>query len=181
MKWFATKKSDSTQLLAQAFDRYYLQIYRYFRFRGVNVEEAKDLASRTFEMAIQHWNQFDPQKGQIQTWLFAIAHNLAINHWKIEKTMATDPLNDDLPDYGKDDFENRIITQEHRGQLLAALNSLDLRSRQIIALKFGGPLTNRQIGQLMDISEQNVAVILFRSLMKIRKKLANGEVNDDNR
>ena len=35
-----------------------------------------------FEKALANLRRYDPRKGHIQTWAFAIAHNLAINHWK---------------------------------------------------------------------------------------------------
>ena len=69
-------------LLERAFDTYYPAIFRYFRYRGADADTANDLAAAAFERALNHLHQFDPRKAQIQTWLFAIAHNLAINHWK---------------------------------------------------------------------------------------------------
>lgn len=179
MKSFPTRHSSPDQLLEQAFDQYYPRLYRYFRLRGAASEEAQDLASAVFERAIHHLPQYDPQKSHIQTWLFAIAHNLAINHWKAEAVRAAARLEDDYPDLENASPEGEIIQAENQELLLQALNQLDSRARQIIALKFGAPLTNRQIGRLMHLSEQNVGVILYRSLLKIRKFLIISEVNHD--
>jgi RNA polymerase sigma-70 factor (ECF subfamily) len=51
------------------------------------------------------------------------------------------------------------------------VQSLDGRARQILALKFGGALTNRQIAGITGLTESNVGVILYRSLTKLRALL----------
>jgi RNA polymerase sigma-70 factor (ECF subfamily) len=157
--------------LEQAFERYYPAVFRYFRYRGADPETANDLASSTFELALKNLSRYDPRKAQIQTWLFAIAHNLGINHWKAEKQTA--PLDDDLPAPDDPPLEQALILVQDKEQILQALQSLDGRAREILAFKFGGLLTNRQIAELTDLTESNVGVILYRSLLKLRILLAN--------
>jgi RNA polymerase sigma-70 factor (ECF subfamily) len=70
--------------LDQAFERYYPAIFRYFRYRGADADTANDLTSSTFERALRGIDRYDARKSQMQTWLFAIARNVAINHWKSE-------------------------------------------------------------------------------------------------
>mgnify|MGYP000259333154 CR=1 FL=1 len=164
-------RSTVTTSFKQAFELYYTSIFRYFRFRGADADTANDLASTTFERALRGINHYDPRKSQIQTWLFAIARNVAINHWKSESIRSTIPLDDDIPDFDDPPLEDALILTEHKEQILLALQSLDSRAREIIALKFGGPLTNRQIAELTKLSEQNVGVILYRSLLKLRTLL----------
>ena len=172
MKIFSKVVAAKPILLDQAFEKYYPSIFRYFRYRGADVDTANDLASSTFERALRAIHRFDPRKSQIQTWLFAMARNVAINHWKSEAIRFSVPLDDELPDLGDAPLENAIIITEDKEQILTALQSLDARTREIIALKFGGPLTNRQIAELVNLTEQNVAVILYRSLSKMRQLLS---------
>lgn len=157
--------------LDQAFERYYPAIFRYFRYRGADADTANDLASSTFERALRALDHYDARKGQIQTWLFAIARNVAINHWKSEAIRFSIPLDEELPDFNDPPLEDAVIFAQDKAQLLLILHSIEPRAREIIALKFGGPLTNQQISDLIGISEQNVAVILYRSLLKLRKLL----------
>ena len=161
------------ELLEQAFERYYPALFRYFRYRGAEADSANDLASATFEQALKNLQRYDPRKNQIQTWLFAIAHNLGINHWKAEK--HTTPLDEDLPVPDDPSLEKTIILIQDKEQILQALQALDGRAREILALKFGGPLTNRQIAELTNLTESNVGVILYRSLLKLRILLANSQ------
>jgi RNA polymerase sigma factor (sigma-70 family) len=159
--------------LEQAFEHYYPAVFRYFRYRGADPETANDLASSTFEQALKNLSCYDPHKGQIQTWLFAIAHNLGINHWKAEKQTA--PLDDDLPIPDAPPLEQGLILIQDKEQVLQALQFLDLRAREILALKFGGLISNRQIAGLTNLTESNVGVILYRSLLKLRTLLASAQ------
>ena len=165
--------------LEKAFEVFYPAVFRYFRFRGADADTANDLASSTFERALKNIASFDPRKAQIQTWLFTIAHNLGINHWKAEKLTA--PLDDDLPIPDDPPLEQALIFNQDKEQILQALQSLDHRARETLALKFGGLLTNRQIADLNNLTESNVGVILYRSLLKLRALLENNqtEANHD--
>ncbi len=158
-------------LLERAFDTYYPAIFRYFCFRGADPDTANDLAASAFERALKHLHQFDPRKAQIQTWLFAIAHNLAINHWKFEAAHATEPLDDDIPVFDETPLEETLVLIQQKDQVLLVMQSLDGRARQVLALKFGGALTNRQIAGITGLTESNVGVILYRSLIKLRALL----------
>lgn len=169
---FSKKTAGTPVRLDQAFEQYYPSIFRYFRYRGADVDSANDLASSTFERALRAIHRFDPCKSQIQTWLFSIARNIAINHWKSESIRFSQRLDDKMRDLDEPPLEDVMVSLENKEQILAALQSLDPRAREIIALKFGGPLTNRQIAQLVNLTEQNVAVILYRSLLKLRQLLS---------
>lgn len=160
-------------LLESAFDRYYPAIFRFFRYRGADVDTANDLAASVFERALAHLDQFDPHKAQIQTWLFAIARNLSFNHWKSEK--ETVPLDEELP---QNDLppEELMIQAHDKERILLALQALDNRSHEVLALKFSGELSNREIAELIGLSESNVGVILYRSLVKLRTVLITSQM-----
>lgn len=180
LKLFTKAKINTSVPLDQAFERYYPAIFRYFRYRGADTDTANDLASDTFEHALRALERYDARKSQIQTWLFAIARNLGINHWKSEAIRGSAPLDDDLPDLDDPPLEDGLVLAQDKEQILHAIQSLPPRAREILALKFGGPLTNRQIAELTGLSEQNVGGILYRTLLKLRDLLtAEKEARDD--
>ncbi|HET9911239.1 MAG TPA: sigma-70 family RNA polymerase sigma factor [Anaerolineales bacterium] len=174
MNLSSRRRPASHNLLEQAFDRYYPAVFRYFRYRGVDAETANDLAASVFERALAHLDQFDPRKSQIQTWLFAIARNLSINNWKLEK--ETMPLNDELSGQEDPPLEELVIHTQDKERVLLALQALDKRSREILALKFSGELSNREIAKLTGLGESNVGVILHRSLLKLRNLLSPSQM-----
>lgn len=158
--------------LEQAFERYYPAIFRYLRLRGADADTANDLTAATFERALSRFAQYDPDRAQLQTWLFVIARSLAANHWKTESRF--EPLDDEFQEETPGPEQEIMLTQ-NREQVLAALQILDPRARELIALKFGGPLNNRQVAELTGLTESNVGVILYRSLLKLRAALIEAQ------
>ncbi|MDD5370913.1 MAG: sigma-70 family RNA polymerase sigma factor [Anaerolineaceae bacterium] len=158
--------------LTEAFERYYPAIFKYYRYRGADSDTANDLASTVFERALVKLASFNPEKAAFPTWLFAIAHHLAINHWKaqarsrpVSLDVAALPASEPSPD-------EALLRQERLEILLAALQALEEREREIVALKFAGALTNRQISGLVGLSAGNVGVILYRALQKLKTRLS---------
>jgi RNA polymerase sigma-70 factor (ECF subfamily) len=158
----------------EQFDHYYPAVYKYFRYRGADSDTANDLAAAVFERALAKINTFDPGKAAFNTWIFTIAHNLGINHWKAQtraQALSIDPAQP-----GSDPHpEDLIIHQEGITALLAALGELEEREREVVVLKFTGALTNRQIAGLVNLTASNVGVILYRAIHKMKLELEGTE------
>ena len=54
-------------------------------------------------------------------------------------------------------------------QLICQLPKLKDRERELLGLKYAGGLTNRQIASLIGLTEQNVGVILYRAVARLRR------------
>jgi RNA polymerase sigma factor (sigma-70 family) len=155
--------------LAQQFQHWYPVVFRYFRLRGADVDTANDLAAGVFEHALRQLERFDPRRGSFAAWLFAIAHNLGVNHWRAQAAHPAETLEEweNLAD-GQTLPEITLVALEDREAMLAALTHLEQRERDLLALKFSARLTNRQIARMTGLSESNVGVILFRALHHLR-------------
>ncbi|MNJ03230.1 RNA polymerase sigma factor SigX [compost metagenome] len=55
------------------------------------------------------------------------------------------------------------------------MQALKTKERHIVALKFGAGLKNVEIAQLLDISESNVGVMLFRVMKKLKLELERND------
>lgn len=159
--------------LAEQFDRYYPLVFKYFRYRGMDSDTANDLAAMVFERALASINRFDSRKATFNTWIYTIARNIAINHWKTQarvKNVAIDFVNEKP---GKDiSPEESLIHAERVEKLLAALGGLPDRDREVVILKFAGCFSNRQIASLMGLSPNHVGIILYRALIKMKTELS---------
>jgi RNA polymerase sigma factor (sigma-70 family) len=166
-----TKHGFDLESLAES---HYGKVFKYFRFRGLDADEANDLTASVFERAISKLNRYDPSRGAPSTWLFAIARNMLNNHWRREALRKAMPLvmvegqhsDDPLP-------EEAAVRKEARKELLNALGSLDKRDRDLIGLKFSALMTNREIAELTGLTESNVGVILYRAVRKLKGLLTH--------
>jgi len=71
------------------------------------------------------------------------------------------------PEPSRDDGE-----PERRATVQAALEALDPRERELVALKFHAGLSNAEIGDLLGISESNAGTKVHRAVTKLRKACA---------
>lgn len=160
---------DQQNDLGQQFERWYPAVFRYFRLRGADADTANDLAAAVFERALQQLKRYDASKGAFSTWLFTIARHTGANHWKAQFTRGrgwvepSENLPDRLPQP-----EEALVGQEELSEALAALDRLEEREREMLALKFSARMTNRQISALTGLSESNVGVILYRAIQRMR-------------
>lgn len=162
------------QDISKNFDLYYSALYKYFRYSGADPETANDLAATIFERALLKMRTYDPQKASVKTWLFAIAHNVAANFWRANARRQIVPLDQVTSTSDPSPLiEELIIDHQTVDQLLVALNQLENREREVIALRFAGRLTNSQISGLLGLTESNVGVIVYRSLKQLKAIMSN--------
>lgn len=163
-------------IFAEIFDRYYSRIYKYMRYRLNSVEEAEDLSSQVFEKVMQKIETYRPDRAPFEVWMFSIAQNTVNAYYRRRKRGIWFPLESirDLPSE-RPNPEEKAVRNEEQGRLLVALSSLEERERNIIAMKFAGGLKNKEIAEIMGLSESNTGVILYRALHRLREILKSEE------
>jgi len=151
---------------SEVYNKYFPKLYKYTLYRVGDINTAEDLVSEVFEKMLVKFNTYNPGKGKFSTWLFTIANNVIINYFR-KNNRYTEPSDFEKVE-AKYRLEDLIIDRELKELLLKAIMYLDDRQRNIIALKFGACLTNRQIARVMNITDSNVGTILYRSLKKLK-------------
>jgi RNA polymerase sigma-70 factor (ECF subfamily) len=159
--------ATQSDVYSELYNKYFPRLYKYVLYRVGDINAAEDLVSEVFEKVFVKYNTYNPVKGKFSTWLFAIANNAIINHFRKNNNRYAEPVDIEKVE-SKYRLEDLIVDQELKELLLKAIMSLDDRQRNIIALKFGACFKNRQIAQMMNISESNIGTIIYRSLKKLR-------------
>ena len=157
------RAADWDRLYAEQLPR----IYNYFRYR-VGADDAEDLTSETFEKAWRARHTYRRDLGAFTTWLYAIARNVAIDHFR--RRVAHEPLDAASHVAAPGSPELDAIKESDRRRVARLLAALDERSREIIALRYGAGLTNRAIARLIGLSESNVGTILHRAIAELRSR-----------
>jgi RNA polymerase sigma-70 factor (ECF subfamily) len=154
------------------YDTYFKRIYNYIRYRVNDPHTADDLTAHVFETLLTHFEQYDPERGPFEPWLFAIARNTVNQQFRRKRFPGIQwEIFTNHPAPGPQPEEN-VIERETKDELLAALAKLDERARDLVGLKFFARLTNRQIAEMTRLDESHVGVILFRAIARLRCSLA---------
>lgn len=163
---------------ASAYEEHVWQVYGFFAYRVSSREAAEDLTQLTFERGWRAWGRYDARRAQVSTWLLTIARNLLIDHYRSAgSARIIEPLHDTA--------EQHLPTAELAPslgltpELARALAALDLRAREIVALRYGGDLTGPEIAELTGLTLANVQQILSRSLRQMRLHLGESDEQQD--
>jgi RNA polymerase sigma-70 factor (ECF subfamily) len=159
---------------AELFREHHPRIYNYFRYRVDWQEDAEDLTSMTFERAYAYLGRFDATRGAFSPWLFRIAHNVLANYYRARQRRSAHEADGDLPaDLATPapSPETQVIQRETISRLLQGARTLSQRDQEVIALKFAGPLSNGEIGQILGLKEKTVSVVLWRAIQRLQRHL----------
>ena len=125
---------------------------------------AEDVVAQAFERAYRKRGSFDAKRGSQRAWLFGIARNAALD--ELRRRKRTTALVAEPGEIAADDDPEALA---RRVTVRAALNGLEPRDRELIALKFHGGLNNGEIAKLLGTSESNVGTKLHRAVNKLRE------------
>ena len=144
------------------------RVYNYFRFRLGQEREVEDLTSRTFEKAWTARGQYRRDLAGFSTWLFKIAQNLIVDHVRSQRNYVSidHAVNLTVTDIADDSVER----QSNLARLASLTRELPPRDRELVALKYGAELSNRDIARLTGLSESNVGSILHRLVQNLRAR-----------
>jgi RNA polymerase sigma-70 factor (ECF subfamily) len=105
-----------------------------------------------------------------RTFLFRIAHNRSLTHVWRRKGTAGEPLDAHEPRDPGDAPDELAARQQRRRQLQQAIRSLSIAHRQVLTLMLED-LTNREIAEVLGISEGAVAVRATRARQALKRAL----------
>jgi RNA polymerase sigma-70 factor (ECF subfamily) len=150
-----------------AYETHAESIYRFFYWRTQDSELSQDLTSSVFEKAWRSKESF--QGGSVRAWLYRIARNLLIDHWRHKQDM---PLtNQDTLVSDTEELSVEVDKQLMAEQLQQALTQLPTEMHYVVSLRFIEGLSCKHVARLTGLSESNVRVTQYRALKKLRKYL----------
>jgi RNA polymerase sigma-70 factor (ECF subfamily) len=144
------------------------RIYNYFRFRVGDEKIAEDLTSATFEKAWKNRHRYKSDLSAFSTWIHTIANRIAIDYYRRDQRSGVKISLGNLPSH--QDPDDIIEKKDDLNKLSNLLKTLSSREREVVSMKYGLELTNKEIAKLTKLSESNIGVILHRSLKQLRKK-----------
>lgn len=153
--------------LEQAYADHLDDVYGFLRYRLARPQDAEDMSQAVFERAARARDRFDPARASPKTWLLTIARNLLIDHFRSTAGKVDVELSALEGDHAHHDTLDLGLSPE----LSSALQTLRVRDREILALRYGADLPADDIAAITGVSSANVHQILSRSLRRLREQL----------
>ncbi|MBQ4068372.1 MAG: RNA polymerase sigma factor [Lachnospiraceae bacterium] len=158
------------ELLRQLYAKYRNELFLYLYSLCKNYELAEDILQETFVKAILSLKENHPN---IKAWLYMVGRNIYYNYAKREMSKIDSSEMEDIPD-NKNMIES-LIDSENRRLLYKALDSLAGIKKEVLQLFYFSNMSQRDISSMLNISQENVRVLIYRGKREIKNYLeANG-------
>ena len=144
------------------------RLYNYFRYRLGDESVAEDLTSVVLEKAWTKRHRYRKDRASFSTWLFSIAQNEVISYFRKRRVLLPISMAEKAT---SETTEATAEQSQDLSQLSSLLANLPERERELVSLKFGADLNNREIAIVTGLSESNVGTILSRVLQKLREQM----------
>ena len=167
----AKSDADSFGVL---YDHYFQRVYSFVYSKVNTQEDAEDITAEVFEKILTGLSSYECRGLPFGAWVFRIARNVIINHYNATSKKKTTDL-DEIAELSTDEEKSSPSIKAKHSELSNSvervIKGLPEREQSILQLKFFSGLNNREIALTMGITEQNVGIILFRTLRKIKPDL----------
>jgi RNA polymerase sigma-70 factor, ECF subfamily len=151
------------------FDR----IYGYLHMTVGNRHDAEDLTTQTFLKMLESIGRFQFRSAPFSAWLFRIAHNLAMDHFRASRRIQ---LEEDVPEPVGDAEVSAEVEAFHaigRASMLEMIEELSPEQRQVLTLKFVFDFSNVDVATILGKTEGAVKSLQHRALVALQKRLAS--------
>lgn len=169
--YIARAREGDSSAFGALYESYAPAIYRFIAVKVSTRQEAEDLLHEVFMSAWQKLPGFTEQGFPFGSWLYKIARNRVIDHYRTKKVSVS--IDDETS--GFEDLEDKVTpVGEALDQTLdieaikGALDQLSDEQREVIEMRFMADLSPAEIAQITGKREGTVRIIQFRALKKIK-------------
>ena len=154
------------------YGKYKDRVYSFIYLRILAESEAEDITQETFLKALQSIKKVEWRGVLLENWFLKIAQNNGIKC--LRDRNRTRPVPDPVPLMEADPrggpHEN-LERKEKERIIFKWLHSLDPQSRAIVVLRCFHEKSIKEIAEIVEISESNVKIRLFRARKRLRDML----------
>ena len=161
---------DKNISMDRVYQDYSNMIYKYLLSKTGNADIAEELTQETFYQAVKSADKFD-FSSKVSTWLCGIAKNKLYEYWR--KHPHTEELDENTEALST--LEEQYISDESRLEILKAIHNITEPAREVLYLRLFSELSFREIGEILDKTEQWARVTYYRGKLTLRKELTENE------
>ena len=149
------------------FDR----IYSYLHMSVGNRHDAEDLTTQTFLKMLEAIGRFRWKTAPFSAWLFRIAHNLAMDHFRATKRTQPEEEVPEPPGSEEASAEEQAMHSIGRQSMLELIENLSHEQQQVLTLKFVFNFPNAEVATILGKTEGAIKSLQHRALVSLQKQL----------
>jgi RNA polymerase sigma-70 factor, ECF subfamily len=169
-------RNGDAESIAQLVEQYQHRLYRYLLRLVSRPSTAEDLFQQTWLRVMERIQYYDPRRS-FEGWLFAVAHNLAIDHLRRKQPESLDeplPSGETQADLTRSENPGALdllMTKERATYVVGAIAELPIAFREVITLRFEEGMKLEEIATVLSLPMGTVKTRLHRALKALRLTL----------
>lgn len=160
------KKED----FGKRYDEHVKKIYEFIYFKTHHKETAEDLTANTFMKALTNLESFDEDKASFKTWLYSIARNTVIDHYRMRK--ETVDLEDAWDLHTGENIERDTELQMKIESVQKYMEKLKPEQREVVLLRVWGGHSFAEIAEITGKTEAACKMSFKRTMERLRDDFA---------
>lgn len=166
------KAKTNPEAFSVLYNKYYEQIFRFCYQRCDEKEDAYDLTSQVFLKALTNLKKYKHQGFPFSSWLYRIAKSEVYQFLKDHKkqraiNIDSEKIKDMIREIESGSEEDKIPL------LIQAIAELSDDDLNIIEMRYFESMSFKTIGEVLDITENNAKVRVYRILDKLKKSISH--------
>ena len=149
------------------FDR----IYSYLHMSVGNRHDAEDLTTQTFLKMLESIGRFQFRGAPFSAWLFRIAHNLAMDHFRASRRIQLEEEFPEPPGQEELSAEDEAMQSIGRASMLELIDGLSDEQQQVLTLKFVFNFGNTEVATILGKTDGAVKSLQHRALVSLQKQI----------
>ena len=177
---YANGNHDAFDVLLQ---RHQGRLLSYITQQCNNAQLAEDIFQETFVKAIiTIKNGNYTENGKFANWIFRIARNLVIDHFRRESsecTVSTDDDNFDIlnrKELGGDTIEDELVELQIRDDIRRLIKALPFSQRQVLVMRYYRNLSFKEIAEKTGVSINTALGRMRYAILNLRRMAQESDI-----
>ncbi|MCA9923463.1 MAG: RNA polymerase sigma factor [Anaerolineales bacterium] len=156
---------------AHLYDRHVTSVYRYLLAKVGNIQDAEDLTSQTFLEAFENLHRYRGT-GDFRAWLFRIARNKSIDHYRKHRRVVSLLEDDDFVDADMTSPDTAAEQSLALASVMQHLRTLSPDRAEVVSLRLFAELEVKEIAGTLNKPETAVRMLLHRGIRDLQNRIA---------
>jgi RNA polymerase sigma-70 factor, ECF subfamily len=168
-------QQGSRDALEELYLIHFDRIYSYLHMSVGNRHDAEDLTTQTFLKMLESIGKFKFQAAPFSAWLFRIAHNLAMDHFRAARRWQPEEEVPEPPGDEEPSAEAQALQSIGRQSMLELIEGLSPEQQQVLTLKFVFNFPNAEVATILEKTEGAIKSLQHRALVSLQKQITKPE------
>ncbi|MCI8392727.1 MAG: sigma-70 family RNA polymerase sigma factor [Clostridia bacterium] len=156
------------QNIEEIYKEYFETVNKYLFCLTRNNDISEELTQETFYKAVKKINTY---KGdcKMSVWLCQIAKNLLFDYYRKNKRILDIEEKELFDIQALENVEEQLILKDEKLSLYRKMQKLDEKTREVMYLRITGELSFKEIGTILNKTENWARVTFYRGKQKLKE------------